>query len=69
MYLGRNRDLGPSKHYYSSLLLVLKKNQKDCRFYHDMRNVNKVTTIDSYPLLRIDNTLDALNGSKLFFLR
>ena len=31
-----------------------------------MRNMNKVTRIDSYPLPRIGDTLDALNGSKFF---
>ena len=56
----------PGSPWASPVVLVLKPNQKDYLFCLDMRNVNKVTTIDLYPLTRIDDTLDALNGSKYF---
>ena len=56
----------PGSLWFPPVVLVLKPNQKDYRFCLVMRNVNKVTTIDSYPLPRIDDTLDALNGSKFF---
>ena len=39
----------------SPIVLVRKANNKDYRFCLDMRNVNKVTRIDSYPLPRIDD--------------
>ena len=57
----------PGSPWSSPVVLVRKPNNKDYRFCLDMRNVNKVTTIDSYPLPRLDDTLDALNGSKFFY--
>ena len=56
----------PGSPWASPVVLVLKPNQKDYRFCLDMRNANKVTILDSYPLPQIDDTLDALNGSKYF---
>ena len=50
----------------SPVVLVKKPNSSEYRFCLDMRKVNRVTKIDSYPLLRIDDTLDALNGAKYF---
>ena len=50
----------------SPVVLVRNPNNKDYRFCLDMGEVNKVTKEDAYPLPRIDDTLDALNGSKYF---
>ncbi|GBN64739.1 Transposon Ty3-I Gag-Pol polyprotein [Araneus ventricosus] len=36
------------------------------RFCVDYRKLNEITKKDSYPLKRIDDTLDALNGSQWF---
>ena len=36
------------------------------RFVVDFRRLNSVTRKDSYPLPRIDDALDALNGTKFF---
>ena len=48
------------------MALVKKPNSNEYRFCLDMRKVNRVTKMDSYPLPRIDDTLDALNGAKFF---
>ena len=32
----------------------------------DYRKLNSITRKDAYPLVRIDDTLDTLSGSKLF---
>lgn len=56
----------PGGPWSSPVVLVHKANNKEYRFCLNMRNVNKPAKINSYPLPRIDNTLDALNGSKFF---
>ena len=47
------------------VVLVRKKDGQD-RFYVDYRRLNQITKKDSYPLPRIDDTLDALSGVKYF---
>ena len=49
----------------SPVVLVLKKDQS-WRFCVDYRKLNDVSQKDAYPLPRIDDSLDALGGSKLF---
>ncbi len=49
----------------SPVVLVAKKNGS-LRFCVDYRKLNDVTVKDSYPLPRIDDTLDALGGSQWF---
>lgn len=46
-------------------VLVRKKDGQD-RFCVDYRRLNQITKKDSYPLPRIDDTLDALSGVKYF---
>ncbi|CAF0944553.1 unnamed protein product, partial [Brachionus calyciflorus] len=52
------------------IILVKKKMQEvgkqEYRFCIDFRKLNQVTVKDSYPLPRIDDTVDALGGAKFF---
>lgn len=49
----------------SPIILVKKKDGTD-RLVVDFRRLNSVTRKDSYPLPRIDDALDAVNGTKYF---
>jgi hypothetical protein len=53
-----------SSPWASPVVLVRKKD--GTRFCVDYRKLNHVTKKDSYPLLRIDDTLEALAGAKWF---
>ena len=60
------RSLGvvePSQCPWTSPIVLVKKSN---RFCVDYRRLNKVTKRDSYPLPRVDTTLDAINGSSWF---
>ena len=45
---------------------MVKKVGKNDRFCVDYRKLNAVTHKDSYPLPKIQDTLDALHGAKYF---
>lgn len=56
----------PSVSPWSSPIILVKKKDGTDRFVVDFRRLNSVTRKDSYPLPRIDDALDALNGTKFF---
>ena len=51
---------------WSSAVVLVKKKDGSQRFCVDYRALNDVTVKDSYPLPRIDDTLDALSGARWF---
>ena len=51
---------------WSSAVVLVKKKDGTQRFCVDYRALNDVTVKDSYPLPRIDDTLDALVGARWF---
>ena len=56
----------PSSRPWSSPIVLVNRKDSSTRFCVDYRKVNKVTHKDSYPLPRIDDTIDALAESKWF---
>lgn len=56
----------PSTSPWASPIILVKKKDGTDRFVVDFRRLNAVTRKDSFPLPRIDDALDTLNGTKYF---
>jgi len=56
----------PAHSAWSSPVVLVRKKDGSWRFSVDYRKLNSVTIQDTYPLPRIDESLDALAGSKYF---
>ncbi|KRZ00524.1 Transposon Ty3-I Gag-Pol polyprotein [Trichinella pseudospiralis] len=62
-----NRNvIEPANSPWSALIVIVRKKDGFPRFCVDFRRLNDVTTKDAYPLLRIDDTLEALSGACWF---
>ena len=51
---------------WSSPIVLVNKKDGSTRFCVDYRKLNDITHKDSYPLPRIDDTIEALSGAKFF---
>lgn len=58
--------ISPSDSPWNNPVLLVKKKDGTARFCLDMRRLNDCTKKDAYPLPRIDDSFDALNGSCWF---
>lgn len=62
----KNNIIEPSTSNFSSPIVLVSKKDGSKRFCVDYRNLNKITIKDNYPLPRIDDIIDSLNGSNYF---
>ena len=56
----------PSSSPWLSSVVLVRKRDGSYRFCIDYRALNGITVKDAYPLPRVDETLDSLEGAKYF---
>ena len=56
----------PSHSPWASPIVLVRKKDGTFRFCIDYRKLNSVTIRDAHPLPRVDDLLEALNGSSIF---
>ncbi|GKD66257.1 putative reverse transcriptase domain-containing protein, partial [Tanacetum coccineum] len=56
----------PSSSPWGALVLIFKKKEGSFRMYIDYRELNKLVVKNRYPLLRIDDLFDQLQGSSVY---
>ena len=56
----------PSSSSWASPVVLVQKKDGSYRFCVDYRKLNRITRKDAYPLPRVDDTLDALEGTQWF---
>jgi hypothetical protein len=56
----------PSHSDFSAPIVMVKKKDGTSRFCVDFRALNKKTQKDNYRIVKLDETLDALHGSKVY---
>ncbi|CAF1470340.1 unnamed protein product [Adineta steineri] len=61
-----NRIIEPSNSSWAAPVVIVKKSDGSPRFCIDYRRLNTITQKDVYPLPRIDDVIERLNGSKIF---
>ncbi|MEO0454665.1 MAG: reverse transcriptase family protein [Verrucomicrobiota bacterium] len=61
-----NRIVRPSESPWNSPIVMVKKKDNSLRLCIDYRRLNQATIRDSFPLPRVDDTLDSLHGCRFF---